>query len=172
MKYLTENYSSLEELKKAYKSWAKKLHPDVGGSNEEMKILNNEFDFLVSHKIFTKSHAKSTAKTQEQQAKNERDWEEYSGRLGEILRSIIHMEGIKIEVIGVWVWITGNTFPYKDELKSLGFHYSGSKKAWYFPTTGYQKIRSKKSLNLLREIWGTETIKQPKKQHKSAIETR
>ena len=129
MKYLNAKYSSLEELKKAYKSWAKKLHPDVGGSNEEMKILNNEFDYLISHNIFHKSSAKSTTKTQEQAQKEQREWDQYSGKLGEIIRSIIHIENITIEVIGVWVWVTGKTFPYKDELKTLGFHYSGSKKA-------------------------------------------
>ena len=46
MKYLTEKYSSIEQLKKDYRAWAKKLHPDVGGSTEEMKILNNEFDYI------------------------------------------------------------------------------------------------------------------------------
>lgn len=47
MKYI-KNVETLEELKKAYKKLALKLHPDCGGNEEEMKILNNEYDELGS----------------------------------------------------------------------------------------------------------------------------
>ncbi|MDT2753252.1 DnaJ domain-containing protein, partial [Enterococcus thailandicus] len=47
MKYI-KNVETLEELKKAYKKLAFKLHPDCGGNEEEMKILNNEYDELFS----------------------------------------------------------------------------------------------------------------------------
>lgn len=46
MKYLSENIRTLEELKKAYHRLCLKLHPDVGGSDEEMKILNAEYETL------------------------------------------------------------------------------------------------------------------------------
>lgn len=43
MKYF-ENIKNLEELRKEYKKLVKKNHPDMGGSEEEMKIINVEYE--------------------------------------------------------------------------------------------------------------------------------
>ena len=43
MKYLM-NCKTLEELKKAYRAFTKKLHPDCGGTKEEMQQLNDEYE--------------------------------------------------------------------------------------------------------------------------------
>lgn len=45
MKYLV-NITSFDGLKKLYREMAMKLHPDMGGSDEEMQVLNNEYDVL------------------------------------------------------------------------------------------------------------------------------
>lgn len=45
MKYLI-NIESFDHLKKLYREMAMKLHPDCGGSDEEMKVLNAEYDTL------------------------------------------------------------------------------------------------------------------------------
>ena len=41
-----ESPETLEDLKKQYRELAFKHHPDKGGSNEEMKAVNNEYDEL------------------------------------------------------------------------------------------------------------------------------
>lgn len=45
MIYLVE-IKSFEDLKAKYREWALKLHPDMGGTNAEMQVLNNEYDQL------------------------------------------------------------------------------------------------------------------------------
>ena len=45
MKYL-KNIENLEHLKKEYRKWAMKLHPDCGGSDMEMQKHNDEQENL------------------------------------------------------------------------------------------------------------------------------
>ena len=35
---------AMEELKQQYRAWTKKLHPECGGSDAEMKALNLEYE--------------------------------------------------------------------------------------------------------------------------------
>ena len=47
MAKLYEREEKFNEAKKVYKTLAKKLHPDVGGSEEEFKLLNAIYnDFM------------------------------------------------------------------------------------------------------------------------------
>ena len=107
MRYLNENIKTLEELKKAYHRLCLKLHPDVGGSDEEMKILNAEYE-----------------------TPQEFQW---------LIAELLKLDGIEIEIIGCFVWITGDTKPHKEELKALSFRWSSNKSAWYFHRDGYKK---------------------------------
>lgn len=47
MKYF-KNIKDLSELKKRYKHLALQLHPDVGGNEEDMQLLNAEFEQLFN----------------------------------------------------------------------------------------------------------------------------
>ena len=44
-KYLSESMS-LDEARKAYRSLAKQLHPDIGGDEDEFKILAHEYSVI------------------------------------------------------------------------------------------------------------------------------
>ena len=43
---------SIEELKRVYKSLAKKHHPDLGGNEEDFKKLNSLYQELLSKNQF------------------------------------------------------------------------------------------------------------------------
>ena len=43
----------------------------------------------------------------------------------------INPEGIRLEIVGKWLWLSGTTFGVKDALKQIGFRYSPDKKSWY-----------------------------------------
>jgi hypothetical protein len=66
------------------------------------------------------------------------------------------MDRIIIEIIGCFVWVTGNTNPHREHLKTLRFHWHSKKLAWYLAPEDYRK-RSRKEYELdeIREMYGT-----------------
>lgn len=153
MKYI-KNVETLEELKKVYKKLALKLHPDCGGNEEEMKILNNEYDELFSrlkniHKNKDgESYTKETTETPE----------EFKDIINQLFS--LKMIDVEIEIVGTFIWVTGNTKLYKDNLKAFNFRYSPKKYAWYKAPADYKK-RSRKNydMNTIRGMYGSQKVK-------------
>ena len=64
-----------------------------------------------------------------------------------------------IEIVGNWIWVTGNTKPHKEALKGSGFWYASKKKAWYFKPADYvAKSRKHYSLNEIKAKYGSTKI--------------
>ena len=148
MKYF-ENIKNLEELRKEYKKLVKKNHPDMGGSEEEMKIINVEYEKAL--------------KDLENADTTENAWK-YDATKDELFRDalnkVINLEDIKIEIIGCWIWITVNTYSCKDLLKTSGFKWCNNKKAWSWHAGEryYKKSKRKLSMDELRNLYGSEEI--------------
>lgn len=107
---------TIEELKKKYKELAKKLHPDLGGSKEEFQSMNNEYDMLFKDlKLNNKE-------------KNNKDNDNFK----DIINELIKYNELTIEIIGSWLWISGNTYPLRDMIKNLGMLWSKGRKKWYY----------------------------------------
>ncbi|MDR0326589.1 MAG: molecular chaperone DnaJ [Oscillospiraceae bacterium] len=149
-KYFVPTPETLEDLKSAYRRLAFQHHPDRGGSHEDMKAVNNEYDSLFPrlknvHK--TKDGETYTAK----QATTET-----ADQFKDLITELMRMDGIEIEIIGCFAWVTGNTKPYKDRLKELKFQWHQKKVAWYLKPEDYKK-RSHKDYDLdtIRNMYGT-----------------
>ena len=153
LKYFKE-CKSVEECKKLYKKLAFKYHPDRGGDTETMKAINNEFDYIMQNNVFRKSNKKDAKKD------TKKDYDFSSSQFKDIIEALIKLEGIEIEITGCFIWVTGNTYPQKDIIKSLGFRYSKNKKAWYIAPPEYfaQKRSYKKaySMNDIRSKYGSQ----------------
>lgn len=65
--------------------------------------------------------------------------------LGEVEKNLLRkvkrakLDGIKVEVIGTWLWVSGNTKDNAKRLKKWGFHYAPNKQMWYFHTGAYKR---------------------------------
>lgn len=152
------NVSDLQELRKQYRDLLKKYHPDNGGSEEITKAINAEYDNLF--KILKAIHKTKSADSNQNDTKadynaNMYDWENDKA-LREVLQRIIKFDGIVIEIIGTWLWISGNTYNYKKELKEIGFRWASQKKMWYWKMGDYQKKSHKTlSMNDIRNYYGS-----------------
>lgn len=153
MKYI-KNVSTLEELKRAYKKLALKMHPDCGGNEEEMKVLNNEYDELFK-KLKDTHMNKEGQFYKKETAETPREWREIINTL-----LSLKMENVLIEMIGSFLWVSGNTKPYKETLKELGMKWARKKESWYLSPKGYKRYGKKDfKMNDIRDMYGSQTVR-------------
>ena len=130
----------INQAKKIYKKLARKLHPDVGGSTIAFKILNEVYNHILEHGINTNE---DTA---------------FDLELEKVISKILHYENIIIEVVGSWIWLSGETRAIKEVLKELKFKWASKKKQWYY---GEMKGRNpkQKSMDDIKAKYGCQTVK-------------
>lgn len=137
---------TIEDAKELYKKLCREYHPDLNESDTtaDMQSINNEFEqvFKTLQNKHRTDNTDSTADSRENETTAETPAE-----FMHIINSLISCEGIIIDLCGSWLWVTGNTYQYKDIIKGLGFRYASKKKAWYWHSAE-DACRSRKSLSL------------------------
>lgn len=147
MRYFND-CKTIDEIRARYKQLAKQHHPDCGGDTVTMQAINVEYAYACAHAI--KGENLST----EEIAERMRLSEEYR----QVLEHIIHLPNIIIELVGNWIWVTGNTFPVKSKLREAGLLFASKKVAWYYRAEEYKTKGGKKTLDEIRRKYGSETI--------------
>lgn len=145
---------TIEDVKETYRKLAFLHHPDRGGDIETMKQVNNEYEIAFNKYKNIHRNAKNETYT----SKDENT--EKSSDFKDIIDQIIMFEGITIELIGSWLWISGNTYTYKNQLKTIGFNWCSTKKMWSYHHEGDEKRSHKKfDIETIRTMFGSEEIK-------------
>lgn len=140
--------TTLEELKAIYKKLAMKNHPDRGGDTETMKVINNLYDEFFE--ILKNTHKTKDGKTYTKTTNETPD------EFKNIINELFKMQGITIEVIGCFIWVSGNTKPNKEALKALGFKWHSKKACWYKAPKGYRKASNKQyTMDEVRSMFHT-----------------
>ena len=148
--YFTPTPKTLEELKKQYRKLVFKHHPDKGGDAENMKAINNEYDKLF--KILKDVHQTKDGETYTAKQTSTETADQFKDLINELMK----MDDIEIEIIGCFVWVTGNTRAYKDKLKELKFQWHSKKTAWFLKPENYRcKSRKNYEFDEIREMYGT-----------------
>jgi hypothetical protein len=149
MNYFKESIT-VEQIKQTYRELARKLHPDLGGDLELMKLLNAEYLEALkacdNSKTFTSDNKEYTYK--------------YDADAEQALMNKIHeflakdFKAVDLLLIGSWLWAVGETKAVKDSIKSMGFKYHSIKKCWFYHIGKWQGKGSKTDLDTLADKYG------------------
>lgn len=170
MKYFNiREIKCIEDLKKVYFTLAQRLHPDHdGGSEEEFKILNSEYQAL--HPKFKDIHRSMYSK-EETEAKG-RKWEEFytaktpcsecADEFINIVTALLRFNDMTVELCGRWLYIRGNTKEHREMLKGIGCKYAPKKSpdcwTWHYAEdSAPRKKRRHWSMSKIRDVYGSET---------------
>jgi hypothetical protein len=138
MSYFGE-IDTMAGLKEAYRRQVKVLHPDLGGSEQEMKNLNAEYE-AASKRILA----------------GEGDTENWDDGFLDAIFPVAAIKELVIEVCGSWVWISGETRKYKDLLKDTGFRWAPKKKMWYWHSGPRRRFRGGTwDMDKIRDAYGS-----------------
>lgn len=137
--------STLDEstVKAAFRRAAQKYHPDKGGSTEMMQTVNEAYSFLQQHYGATVAEFGNDAG--------------YADKLNDAINAIIHLQGLRIEVCGLWVWVSGDTRTHKESLKAAGYYWASKKFMWYFRPAESAGGRGL-PMETIREKYGSKTV--------------
>ena len=145
------NCKTIEDVKATYKALAKKYHPDIAGAEftATMQEINSEFEkAFEKYKNIHESAEGNTYETEQQTT-------ETPAEFMEIINKLINCDGLTINIIGRWIWLEGNTYSHKDNIKSLGFKWAKNKNAWYWhPAEEKSYNRKKLSLDDIKTMYG------------------
>jgi len=147
------NCKSINEIKTEYRTLAKKYHPDVnpGISDETMKEINNQYhEALKRFDGFTSKGSDNQDHTYRYDQAIE---QEIIDKVIELLK--LNMKNVEIEIIGTWIWISGNTKPYRTELKQAKCVWHSKRYMWYFRKMDYRRRYSNMDMNDLRDMYGS-----------------
>jgi curved DNA-binding protein CbpA len=151
-----------DEIRKKYLELCKKFHPDLGGDAETMKVINNQYEQLedsyFQNARYEKEEKRRAGDTSYTETRSF-DTEAFESILTQLFRLNLPLT-VSIEICGAWLWVSGDTKPFKEQFKEVGLRFGGTKKAWYWYPEGYQPKHkgSKGNLDSIRDKYGSHRV--------------
>jgi hypothetical protein len=155
-----EHCQSVEEAKKHYRELLMKYHPDHAG--EEGEAITKEV--ISQFHLFLKSFMSHSFNSYYE----EKEWKPSPDTVTpfqDILEKIINLD-CEIEIIGYWIYCF-NSKAVKEQLKELGFWFSGKHKAWVYSGKAKKNITSMETLDEIRARKGSQKIEKEEQEKPS-----
>jgi hypothetical protein len=158
-----QHCQSVEEAKKHYRELLMQYHPDHAGPEGE--AITKEI--IAQFNAFLKSFMSHSFNSYYQ----DKEWKPAPGAetpFQEILQKIINLD-CEIEIIGYWIYCFKSK-EIKEQLKELGFWFSGKHKAWIYSGKPKKNITSRESLDEIRARKGSQKVEkeEEEKEHKKS----
>jgi hypothetical protein len=161
MRNFFQSCKTLDDVKALYRTLAKEHHPDKGGDVGTMQAINSQYtlkceSIIKGSNLFTPEEADTELLNTE--------------KYKEALQAIVYLDGLNIELVGTWIWVTGETRKHKEALKAALFMYASKKVAWYFRTSEY-KVHNLIPMTLeeIRAKYGSEKVNSKAEEKKSSL---
>ena len=148
---------SIEEAKKHYRELLMQFHPDHAGQEGEdiTREIIKQFQSFLNGFMSHSFNSYYEDKEWKPEADTVYDFQD-------ILQRIINLD-CEIEIIGYWIYCF-NSKAVKDQLKDLGFWFSGKHKAWIYSGSPKKGRASKKTLDDIRAEKGSQKIQKDKEE--------
>lgn len=146
---------TIESIKRQYRKLALENHPDRGGDVEVMAAINAEFDQLRKRYYNVHESQSGSVYTDETQ----QTMDNVTANFEAIIAELIKMEGVGIEICGSFIWLDGNTYAHKAEIKALGFRWASKKRRWFLAPEGWRKKGHRElSMGEIRANYGSQRV--------------
>ena len=147
---------TIEAIKRQYRELAMRWHPDrPNGNLEAMQTINAEFDQL--RKRYYNVHESQSGATYTDEAQD--TYDTVTANFVEIIDRLVHMDGVGIEICGTFLWLDGNTYAHKTEIKGLGFRWASKKRRWFLAPEGWRKKGHRElTMGEIRSNYGSKRV--------------
>ena len=165
MKWFDVNeIKDLNSLRSTYKKFLIKYHPDNNAEDTtaDMQEINAEYALMFERLKNGFEHSEHYDRATDRQKQNYR-WEK-DKQIREMIIALSRLEGLIIEICGVWIYVRGNTKQHRQELRALGLTWNRQKECWIIHFDDYYRHgQQSMSMNYIREKYGSVFVKSAEK---------
>jgi curved DNA-binding protein CbpA len=162
-----EDCKTAEDVKNEYRQLCKQWHPDLGPkeqSHERTKVMQEiNAVYARASATFRQEEMREKARQRGRPEPTQEDYTDAAAvdeRIREAIEKIITLDGLEIEICGLWVWVGGETKKHKDALKAANYKWALKKSKWYFagvPAGGFRAF----DMDEIRERYGSQRVVSP-----------
>ena len=143
-----DNITTMDGLRAEYRSLIKINHPDAGGDENIMKAINLAYEKAVE---YIRRHG--------EKAEADKAAADVPAEFMDAVSAVVACPGLIVEIVGSWVWVTGDTYRNRDRLKAAGYRWAAKKSAWYWhPADQAVGRASRMSLDQIRDKYGAQRV--------------